>query len=98
MEEVKAKILQFIQSLSVDEPLNGDEVTEISQFFITELCRQNGEDDQIKHLLSEGLVCHCNGIGHPHWGYCEDCDSTAPFVQKTDGKKCLLCYFENILK
>ena len=44
------------------------------------------------------VIGFCEGIGHPHWGYCEDCESTAPFVQQTDGKKCLLCYFENILK
>ena len=51
MEEIKAEILKFVQSLSKDEPFNGDEVWELSRYFVTVLCEQNGEEDQIKHSL-----------------------------------------------
>lgn len=51
VEEFKAKIEEFVQSLSKDEPFNGDEVGELSRYFVTVLCEQNGEEDQIKHIL-----------------------------------------------
>ena len=62
MEEFKAKIEEFVQSLSKDEPFNGDEVEELGRYFVTELCKQNAEEDQIKHILIDpaGLGCSFN--------------------------------------
>jgi len=53
-EGMKIRIEGFIQYLSKDEPFNGDEVTEISRYFVSELCKQNAEEDQIKCILKEG--------------------------------------------
>ena len=52
-EGMKIRIEGFIQYLSKDEPFNGDEVTEISRYFVTVLCQQNAEEDQIKCILNE---------------------------------------------
>lgn len=51
MEEIKAEILKFVQSLSKDEPLNGDEVGELSRYFVNVLCEQNGEEDEAQYIL-----------------------------------------------
>lgn len=50
MNEIEVKVLEFVQSLS-KEPFDGDEVTNISRYFVTALCEWNGEDDQIQHIL-----------------------------------------------
>ena len=152
MEEFKAKILSFVQSLSVEEPFDGDEVGELSRYFVKALCQQNGEDDQVEHILagpendkhlflnaiadayedldygSTGLstlglalfdqcmdiyknaevmngydgqsavISHCEELGHPDWGNCEDCECVAPFVLRNEKKKCLICSFGNIVE
>lgn len=51
MEEIKAEILKFVQSLSKDEPFNGDEVGELSRYFVNVLCEQNGEEDEAQYIL-----------------------------------------------
>ena len=51
MEEIKAEILKFVQSLSKDEPFNGDEVGELSRYFVTVLCERNGEEDEAQYIL-----------------------------------------------
>ena len=125
MEEIKAKILSFVQSLSVDEPFCGDEVGELSRYFVNALCQQNGEDDQVGHILAglgketlfdqcmdiyknaevmngydgqSAVISHCEELGHPDWGNCEDCECVAPFVLRNEEKKCLICSFGNIVE
>ena len=55
-EGMKIRIDGFIQYLSKYEPFNGDEVTEISRYFVSELCRQNAEEDQIKCILQDERI------------------------------------------
>lgn len=52
-EGMKIRIEGFIQYLSKDEPFNADEVTEISRYFVTVLCQQNAEEDQITKILND---------------------------------------------
>ena len=40
-----------IRSLSDNEPLDGDEVREVSKMFVESLCSCNGEEDQINQIL-----------------------------------------------
>lgn len=51
MEEIKVEILKFVQSLSKDEPFNGDEVGELSRYFVNVLCERNGEEDEAQYIL-----------------------------------------------
>ena len=52
-EGLKIRIEGFIQYLSKDEPFNGDEVREISCYFVTKLCKHNAEENQIKYILND---------------------------------------------
>ena len=51
MTSLESKILQFVISISPEEPLDGSEVTKIARQFVRALCTQHGEADQIPFIL-----------------------------------------------
>lgn len=44
------------------------------------------------------VIKYLEGLDHPDWGYCEDCECKAPFVHRNKENKCLICSFGNILE
>jgi len=51
LEDEKAAITELVYSLIDDEPFDGDAVTELSRYFVILLCKQSGEEDQIRYIL-----------------------------------------------
>ena len=55
VSEILIQAVWNINKVTKGEPLNGDEVAEVSAIFVKELCVSNGEDDQIKQILKGSL-------------------------------------------
>ena len=55
VSEILIQAVWNINKVTKGEPLNGDEVKEVSAIFVKELCVSNGEDDQIKQILKGSL-------------------------------------------
>ena len=51
VNRILLEAIMAINMVSDNEPLDGDEVHEVSKMFVTRLCIYNGEEDQINQIL-----------------------------------------------